>query len=88
MVTPEPISTSSMVELVMKPMPPICTRSRINTCPTGLQYVAVSTTAMPARHTAEVAVNSASSGGVHAPEALATGKLSSPVPTTISPPKT
>ncbi len=48
----------------------------------------MSTVVRPVTHTAEVAVNRASTNSARRPEAVATGRLSSPVTTAMIPAKT
>ena len=67
----------------MNPKPPTWISSRIATWPNGLQCVAVSTTTRPVTHTAEVAVNAASTSGVQVPSADEIGSISTTVPIAI-----
>lgn len=61
------------------PSPPTLMASRMIVWPSPDQYVAVSTVVRPVPHTAETAVNSASTSGARAPDAVAAGIESSPV---------
>ena len=65
----------------MNPNPPTWIIRRIAACPNPLQYVAVSTTTRPVTHTAEVAVNRASTGGVQRALGREIGSIRSTVPT-------
>ena len=67
----------------MNPNPPSWISARITTWPKGLQWSAVSTTTRPVTHTADVAVNSASSGWVQSPLAEEIGRTRMTVPIVI-----
>jgi hypothetical protein len=66
------------------PKPPTWISSRIVACPSGVQYVAVSTTASPVTQLALVAVNSATFRGVSPPPARIPGSMSRAVPRVMS----
>ena len=69
----------------MIPNPPTWISTRITTCPNSDQYAPVSTVTSPVTHTAEVAVNTASSRVERSPVAVAAGNDSSTEPTAIAP---
>jgi len=79
-----PRSRSRSVEPAMIPKPPAWTSNRMTICPNALQCWDVTTTVRPVTHTADVAVNSASSGEVRERSWLEMGSISNAVPMAMS----
>src|ERR687893_2328495 len=74
------MSRPSSVANVMIPMPPAWTNPRITSSPNVDQYVGVFTTSKPVTHTAETAVNTATTKPVDAPVSVVPGSISNTVP--------
>lgn len=75
------------VMTVINPRPPSWIIARMTTCPNRVQCAQVSTRIRPVTQDAEVAVKRQVSGSVACPSRLATGSMSSSVPSKMITPK-